>query len=96
MTCQKLLKSKIKYCFILFFLIISLFFSPLVESTPSLLGFANSVLKNSNSMSEQKKSAENILVTGGTGYIGSHTVLCLLEAGFIFYINFFLLFCGLT
>lgn len=34
-------------------------------------------------MSEfRSQNNPNILVTGGAGYIGSHTVLCLLEAGY--------------
>ena len=37
-------------------------------------------LKPKTSMKNQR-SSETILVTGGTGYIGSHTVVQLLDAG---------------
>lgn len=33
-------------------------------------------------MSKFEEKSKNVLVTGGTGYIGTHTVLCLIVAGF--------------
>jgi UDP-glucose 4-epimerase len=37
------------------------------------------IMSSTNQVPSDKK---NILVTGGTGYIGTHTVLCLIEAGY--------------
>lgn len=33
-------------------------------------------------VSNMERTNPNILITGGAGYIGSHTILCLLEAGY--------------
>ncbi len=41
-------------------------------------GFANTASKSDVEVNPSK----NILVTGGVGYIGTHTILCLLDAGY--------------
>ncbi len=48
-----------------------------------VIAIKNASLKRKTHLLQQSlRHMENILVTGGAGYIGSHTVLCLLDAGY--------------
>lgn len=67
-----------KQGFVVLFLIFISFLNFCTAGVGSLLATMSSPTLDSASSTKNS----NVLVTGGAGYIGSHTIFCLLEAGF--------------